>query len=56
MTTPTTAAKLRAHREEVVAPAAEFLTPDLLAVAGRLDALAGLTLPWRGPEVCIIHP
>lgn len=53
-TSPTTAGTVAAHRAEVIAPAAQFLTPDLLDLAGRLDPLPDALLPWRGTPVSIV--
>ena len=41
-------------RDRLLAPLAEYLTPDLIAIAGRLDALAGDRLPWAGPDARVI--
>lgn len=55
-TSPQTAHHMAVDRPRLVAPAAEFLSPDLIAVAGRLDPLPGLHLPWDGPDVaCLVH-
>lgn len=51
----TTVARLAYHRSEIVAPAGEFLTTDLLNLAGRLDALTADILPWQGPETNVIR-
>lgn len=49
-----TVAHLAAARDELVSPLAEYLTPDLVALAGRLDPLPGETLPWGGPPTRVI--
>lgn len=54
-TSDRTADRLATDRDAILAPAAEFLTPDLLAVAGRLRPLPGATLPWAGPEARVIE-
>lgn len=51
----TTVHRLARHRAEVLAPAAQFLTPDLLAIAGRLEVLTAAVLPWSGPETIVIR-
>lgn len=52
--TPPTADRLAHDRAAVLAPLAEYLTPDLIAIAGRLAALAGDELPWSGPRARVI--
>jgi glyoxylase-like metal-dependent hydrolase (beta-lactamase superfamily II) len=42
------------ERDRLLAPLAEYLTPDLISIAGRLDALAGERLPWAGPDARVI--
>ena len=39
--TPGTVAHLAEERDRLLAPLAQYLTPDLIAIAGRLDAAAG---------------
>ena len=46
---PGTVAHLADERDRLLAPLAEYLTPDLIAIAGRLDPLGGDRLPWAGP-------
>ena len=54
--TPRTVAHLLVERERLLAPLAEYLTPDLITLAGRLDPLPGGELPWFGPTArCITH-
>ena len=43
-----TVAHLSQDRDVLLAPLAEFLTPDLIAIAGRLEPLADGSLPWAG--------
>lgn len=51
-----TVAHLSQERERLLAPLAQYLTPDLIAIAGRLDALPGESLPWEGPAtLCVVH-
>jgi glyoxylase-like metal-dependent hydrolase (beta-lactamase superfamily II) len=51
-----TVAHLSQERDRLLAPLAEYLTPDLIAIAGRLDALPGDRLPWDGPAArCVVH-
>ncbi len=51
-----TSVRLATHRDELVAPLAEYLTPDLIDVAGRLVPLPGGELPWAGPRAeCVVH-
>lgn len=45
---------LAQERDRLLAPLAEYLTPDLIAIAGRLDPLAGDCLPWSGPDARVI--
>ena len=51
---PGSAAHLADDRDRLLAPLAEYLTPDLIAIAGRLDPLGGDLLPWSGPEARVI--
>jgi glyoxylase-like metal-dependent hydrolase (beta-lactamase superfamily II) len=54
--TPGTVGHLSLERDRLLAPLAEYLTPDLIAIAGRLEALPGAHLPWNGPETrCVVH-
>jgi glyoxylase-like metal-dependent hydrolase (beta-lactamase superfamily II) len=53
--TPGTVDHLGVERERLLAPLAEYLTPDLIAIAGRLDPLAGDHLPWSGPQARVIQ-
>lgn len=41
---------LARDRERLLAPLAEFLTPDLINLAGRLRPLPDDGLPWSGPR------
>jgi glyoxylase-like metal-dependent hydrolase (beta-lactamase superfamily II) len=50
-----TAERLDTDREAILKPAVEFLTPDLLAVAGRLVALPSSILPWSGPSARVVE-
>ena len=51
-----TVAHLSQARETLLAPLAEFLTPDLIEIAGRLVPLPDGSLPWAGPRAdCIEH-
>jgi len=51
-----TVAHLSQERERLLAPLAEYLTPDLIDLAGRLEPLPGDRLPWDGPSArCIVH-
>lgn len=50
-----TVARYAVDRDELLAPAAEFLPGDLLDLAGRLRALEGGALPWNGPDVEVIE-
>jgi glyoxylase-like metal-dependent hydrolase (beta-lactamase superfamily II) len=51
-----TVARLSHERQVLLAPLVEYLTPDLIAIAGRLDALQGDHLPWDGPSArCVVH-
>jgi len=42
-------------RERLLAPLAEFLTPDLIDLAGRLDPLGSDRLPWSGPSTLVVE-
>lgn len=48
-----TVAALREQRDTLLAPAREFLPVGLVAIAGRLHALPGDRLPWRGPSISL---
>jgi hydroxyacylglutathione hydrolase len=51
-----TVAHLSQERDALLAPLAEYLTPDLITIAGRLDPLQGDYLPWNGPPArCFVH-
>lgn len=53
---PRTVAHLLVERERLLAPLAEYLTPDLIAIAGRLEPLPDALLPWSGPAArCVTH-
>ena len=45
---------LARDRERLLAPLAEFLTPDLINLAGRLRPLPDGDLPWDGPLTRIV--
>ena len=51
---PGTVARLAAAREQLLAPLADYLPPDLMAVAGRLDPLPGDRVPWAGPDILVV--
>lgn len=46
---------LARDRDRLLAPLAEFLTPDLIDLAGRLRPLPESDLPWNGPTSRIVH-
>lgn len=46
---------LTVDRDRLLAPLAEFLSPDLIALAGRLRPLPDGALPWDGPTTRIVH-
>ena len=51
-----TVAHLALEREALLAPLTEYLTPDLIAIAGRLNPLPDGSLPWQGPPArCLLH-
>lgn len=51
-----TVERLAGHRAATLAPLAEYLTPDLIDIAGRLERLPDGSLPWAGPRVeCLEH-
>jgi glyoxylase-like metal-dependent hydrolase (beta-lactamase superfamily II) len=51
-----TVVHLSQERDRLLAPLAQYLTPDLIAIAGRLAALPGEGLPWDGPPArSIVH-
>jgi glyoxylase-like metal-dependent hydrolase (beta-lactamase superfamily II) len=51
-----TARRLATDRHALLAPLADYLTPDLIAIAGRLEPLPGGELPWAGPRAeCVVH-
>lgn len=51
-----TAERLSIERESALAPLAEYLTPDLIDRAGRVQPLPDGTVPWSGPRAeCIEH-
>jgi glyoxylase-like metal-dependent hydrolase (beta-lactamase superfamily II) len=51
-----TVAHLARDRDALLAPLAAYLTPDLIAIAGRLSTLPDAELPWAGPPArCIEH-
>ena len=53
---PGTVTHLSQERDRLLAPLAEYLTPDLIDLAGRLEPLPGGAVPWDGPRArCITH-
>lgn len=46
--------EMATNRERLLAPLAEYLTPDLIALAGRLDVLDVDYLPWVGPRTRVV--
>jgi glyoxylase-like metal-dependent hydrolase (beta-lactamase superfamily II) len=47
---------LARDRDTLLAPLAQYLTPDLIALAGRLAPLPDGSLPWSGPSArCVVH-
>ncbi len=53
---PGTVAHLAQERDRLLAPLTEYLTPDLIDIAGRLVPLPDGTVPWQGPEArCVVH-
>jgi glyoxylase-like metal-dependent hydrolase (beta-lactamase superfamily II) len=50
-----TTERLSADRSGVLAPLAEYLTSDLIDLAGRLVPLPDGTLPWAGPRVELVE-
>jgi glyoxylase-like metal-dependent hydrolase (beta-lactamase superfamily II) len=51
-----TVGHLARERDALLAPLAEYLTADLIEIAGRLEVLPGELLPWDGPSArCIVH-
>ena len=53
---PGTVTHLSQERDRLLAPLAEYLTPDLIDIAGRLAPLPDGTVPWRGPQArCVVH-
>lgn len=51
-----TAARVAACRDELTETLVEYLTPDLIEIAGRLVPLPGGELPWSGPRAeCVVH-
>lgn len=45
---------MEADRERLLAPLAEYLTPELITLAGRLDVLDLDHLPWAGPRTRVV--
>lgn len=55
-TSDVTVARHAQRRDELLAPLAEYLTADLIAIAGRLTILSDGRLPWAGPTArCTQH-
>lgn len=53
---PGTVDRLATARSEALAPLADYLTPDLIDLAGRLQPIPDRTLPWAGPRAeCLEH-
>lgn len=52
---PGSVAHLGEAREVLLAPLAEYLSPDLIEIAGRLRPLPDSTLPWSGPVAVLIE-
>ncbi len=52
---PGTVAQVGEAREALLAPLAEYLSPDLIEIAGRLRPLPDSTLPWSGPNAVLIE-
>jgi len=53
---PGTVEHLSHERARLLAPLAEYLTPDLIDLAGRLVPLPDGTVPWDGPRArCVMH-
>jgi glyoxylase-like metal-dependent hydrolase (beta-lactamase superfamily II) len=51
-----TAQRLAADRMGLLAPLADYLTPDLIDLAGHVRPLPDRSVPWAGPRaVCIEH-
>jgi glyoxylase-like metal-dependent hydrolase (beta-lactamase superfamily II) len=50
-----TVRRLDDARAALLSPLAEYLTPDLVAIAGRLVPLPDGTLPWSGPQAIVIE-
>lgn len=51
-----TVERMATHRDELLAPLAEYLTADLIAIAGRLTPMPDGTLPWSGPAArAVVH-
>ncbi len=51
-----TVTHLGQERERLLAPLSEYLTADLIDIAGRLEPLPSGSLPWDGPPTrCIQH-
>jgi glyoxylase-like metal-dependent hydrolase (beta-lactamase superfamily II) len=42
------------HRDEILEALGPGYRPEVLSLVGRLSALPGLDIPWRGPELGII--
>lgn len=54
--TPGTVTHLSQERDRLLAPLSEYLTPDLIEIAGRLEPLPSGDVPWTGPAArCIVH-
>ena len=51
---PGTVDHLAVERDSLLAPLAEYLTPDLIAIAGRVRPLVDDFVPWSGPSARVV--
>jgi glyoxylase-like metal-dependent hydrolase (beta-lactamase superfamily II) len=51
---PGTVSRLAADRVRLLRPLAAYLTPDLIDIAGRLEALTTDVIPWDGPVARVV--
>ena len=49
-----TVERLADERDRILEPLAEYLTPDLIAIAGRLEPLPDSVIPWDGPPARVL--